>query len=122
MIVIADTGPLNYLIQINCDSLLQALFSRVIIPQTVWLELSNGAAPRVVRDWAINLPGWVEVKRASAFDDPDLQNLGNGEREAILLAEELGANLLLMDERQGRAEAARRRMRAMGNARRLGSS
>ena|ERR1700753_4031868 len=114
MIVIADTGPLNYLIQIECDSLLQALFSRVIIPKTVWLELSNDAAPPVVHDWATKLPSWVDLKRASASDDPYLQNLGDGEREAILLAEQLSANLLLMDERRGRAEAARRRMRAMG--------
>jgi predicted nucleic acid-binding protein len=41
MIVVADTGPLNYLIQIKCDSLLQSLFSRVIIPKTVLLELTH---------------------------------------------------------------------------------
>jgi predicted nucleic acid-binding protein len=114
MIVVADTGPLNYLIQIKYDSLLQALFSRVVIPKAVLLELAHDAAPRIVLDWATNLPTWVESRRASASDDPYLQNLGDGEREAILLAEELSANLLLMDERRGRAEAARRRLRAMG--------
>jgi predicted nucleic acid-binding protein len=114
MIVIADTGPVNYLIQIECDCLLQSLYSRVIIPRSVLLELSHDGAPRIVLDWATNLPKWVESRRASASDDPYLQNLGSGEREAILLAEELSADLLLVDDRRGRAEAARRRLRATG--------
>jgi predicted nucleic acid-binding protein len=114
MIVIADTGPLNYLIQIKCDSLLQTLFTRVIIPHAVVLELTHAEAPRIILDWAKNLPPWIELKRASSSDDPYLQNLGSGEREAILLAEELSADLLLLDGRRGRAEAARRRLRATG--------
>jgi predicted nucleic acid-binding protein len=104
MIVIADTGPLNYLIQIKCDSLLQTLFTRVIIPHAVVLELTHAEAPRIILDWATNLPPWIELKRASSSGDPYLQNLGSGEREAILLAEELSADLLLLDDKRGRAE------------------
>jgi predicted nucleic acid-binding protein len=114
MIVIADTSPLNYLVQIECDSLLQALFTHVIIPDAVLLELTHAEAPRIVRDWAKKLPPWIELKRASASDDSYLQNLDAGEREAILLAEELNADLLLLDEKRGRAEAARRRLPTTG--------
>jgi predicted nucleic acid-binding protein len=114
MIVIADTSPLNYLIQIECESLLQQLYNRVVIPEAVLLELRHPSAPRIVRVWAENLPTWTEIKRASASDDPYLHGLGNGEREAILLAEELSADLLLMDERKGRAEAARRNIITTG--------
>jgi predicted nucleic acid-binding protein len=114
MIVVADTSPLNYLIQIECESLLLELYSRVIIPEAVLLELRHTYAPRVVRVWAENLPPWIELKRASASDDPYLHGLDNGEREAILLAEELSADLLLMDERKARAEAARRNMITTG--------
>jgi predicted nucleic acid-binding protein len=32
MIVVADTSPLNYLIQIGCESLLPVLYTRVMIP------------------------------------------------------------------------------------------
>jgi predicted nucleic acid-binding protein len=114
MIVIADTSPLNYLIRIECDSLLEALFTRVIIPEAVLLELTHTEAPRVVRDWTKHLPPWIEIKRASVSDDPYLQNLDAGEREAILLAAELSADLLLLDEKRGRAEAARRRLPTTG--------
>lgn len=41
MIVVADTSPLNYLIQIECDSLLRELYNRVVIPEAVLLELRH---------------------------------------------------------------------------------
>ena len=56
MIVIADTSPLNYLIQIECESLLPQLYNRVVIPEAVRLELRHPFAPRIVRGWAENLP------------------------------------------------------------------
>ncbi len=114
MIVVADTSPLNYLIQIECESLLRELYNRVVIPEAVLLELGHMDAPHIVRGWAANLPPWIELKRASASDDPYLHGLDNGEREAILLAEELSADLLLIDERKGRAEAARRNIITTG--------
>jgi predicted nucleic acid-binding protein len=114
MIVIADTSPLNYLIQIECESLLRELYNRVIIPEAVLFELRHTDAPRTVRGWAENLPPWVELRHASASDDPYLQSLDIGEREAILLAVQLSADLLLIDERRGRAEAARRNIITTG--------
>jgi predicted nucleic acid-binding protein len=35
MIVIADTGPLNYLVLIGAAHVLQPLYARVIVPQAV---------------------------------------------------------------------------------------
>ncbi len=45
-IVVADAGPVNYLIQIEQINLLPALFRTVHIPEKVWEELrcGNGAA------------------------------------------------------------------------------
>jgi predicted nucleic acid-binding protein len=39
-IVVADTSPLNYLVQISCDFLLPSLYRRVIVPPSVLSELT----------------------------------------------------------------------------------
>ena len=114
MIVIADTSPLNYLIQIDCERLLQALYKRVLIPTAVVAELRDPSSPTDVKEWLSNLPEWVEIKTIAAAADPALRVLGPGEREAIQLAQEQNADLLLVDERKGRLEATRRGLATTG--------
>jgi predicted nucleic acid-binding protein len=114
VIVVADTSPLNYLIQIECDSLLPRIYGRIIIPKGVMKELAHASAPDPVRDWLTNLPSWVDVDAAQSLPDGSLAFLGPGEREAIQLAQEQRADLLLMDERKGRLEARRRGLRTTG--------
>ena len=41
IVVVADTSPLNYLIQIECQGLLPALFERVFVPTAVVKELNH---------------------------------------------------------------------------------
>jgi predicted nucleic acid-binding protein len=48
-LVVADTGPLNYLVLIEQVELLPALFEKVFVPQTVVDELRHHAAPEAVR-------------------------------------------------------------------------
>lgn len=103
MIVISDTSPINYLLQIGLIDLLHHLFGKVIIPRAVYEELQHKGAPKVVSDWTSKLPDWVEVQAVSN-PDPGL-DLGAGEREAITLALSLNADALLLDERKGRREA-----------------
>jgi len=47
-LVIADTGPLNYLILIEGVNLLPVLFEKVVLPATVQGELASGRAPLLV--------------------------------------------------------------------------
>jgi predicted nucleic acid-binding protein len=108
MIVVADASPLNYLIQIGSDALLHTLFGRVLVPPAVMDELRHPHAPRTVASWLLQVPSWLEVRAVSASLDDSLQVLDPGEREAILLAQETRADLLLIDERHGRLEAGRR--------------
>jgi predicted nucleic acid-binding protein len=41
MIVVADTGPIHYLVPIEAVEVLKPLYSRVLVPQTVAWELQG---------------------------------------------------------------------------------
>jgi predicted nucleic acid-binding protein len=114
MIVVADASPLNYLIQIECEDALEKLYGRVLVPATVIEELRHPAAPVAVATWLKSVPNWIEVRRIAAKIDPALEVLDIGEREAIQLAEEQRADVLLIDERMGREEAKRRGIATTG--------
>jgi predicted nucleic acid-binding protein len=115
MIVVADSGPLHYLVLLDHAELLHRFYGEVVVPEAVAIELSSPSAPLVVRDWMSHAPSWlsvvpVEADRVQAVtDDLDL-----GERAAIALAGALNADLLLIDEAAGRAEARRRKLRVTG--------
>lgn len=101
IVVVADTSPLNYLVQIECQTLLPSLYRRVIVPMEVMQELAHPRTPDIVRTWAGHLPEWLEVRQVSGPPDVTLASLDPGERAAIQLAQEMRADLLLMDERMG---------------------
>ena len=50
-VVVADAGPLRYLVLIDAIDLLPRLFGRVLIPEMVSAELSRPSTPRRVREW-----------------------------------------------------------------------
>ena len=117
MIVIADTSPLNYFILLRHAEVLRNLYGRVIIPEAVARELSSRKSPERVRDWIQNVPDWLEVREVTGDYDAALAKLDDGEREAIQLAVELKADALILDERAGRREAERRKIRVIGTVR-----
>lgn len=49
MIVVGDTSPLNYLVQIGCAELLSQLYKRLLVPNAVAVELMDLRTPRAVR-------------------------------------------------------------------------
>jgi predicted nucleic acid-binding protein len=114
VIVIADTTPVNYLILINEINILALLYGRVIIPMAVFEELRNSSAPLAVRTWMEQLPDWLEVRTPATSQYIGLVKLDAGERDAILLAEELAADRLIIDELHGRREAERRGLHVIG--------
>ena len=105
MIVVSDTSPLNYLILIGEENILTKLFGSIVIPQAVSDELLDAGASSQVREWSQNLPDWVKVRHAILTPTASLDLLDRGEREAILLAQELSADLLLVDDKQARQAA-----------------
>lgn len=77
------------------------------MPDAVERELSRPATPEVVRNWIAAPPPWVSVAQAPSRSVGDaFLGLDEGERGVILLAREIAATLVLMDDRRG-AEAAR---------------
>ena len=105
-LVVADTGPLNYFVLIEAIELLPKLFEKVFIPAAVRAELLDQDAPTIVRTWAAQPPAWLEVRIvSSAIDNPAWRALDIGEREALVLARMLSAELVLMDDRAGVAVA-----------------
>ena len=108
MIVIADTSPINYLIEIGEVEVLPGLDGRVFVPPTVCAELQRARASERVRTWIAQPHPWLEVRAPNRSPDAQLAHLDAGERDAILLAEEWGADQLIIDEIRGRREAERR--------------
>jgi len=114
MIVVADASPIDYLIQVDAVSVLQTLFERVIVPRQVQDELKHSGAPAAVRRWMEEQVPWVEIREPQQSPDDRIRLLDPGEQAAILLAVEIGADLLLIDERRGRMAADERGLKTLG--------
>jgi predicted nucleic acid-binding protein len=101
-LIVADTAPVNYLVLIGQADLLSVLFEKVYVPEAVRDELRHPDAPETVRRWITQPPQWLEVvASAPTISDPALERLDIGERAAIELAAHIGADLILMDDRDG---------------------
>jgi len=108
LIVVADTSPLNYLVQMGRETILRDLYTNVYLPPAVLAELRHDGAPKPVREWAERLPGWVNVVTHFSVDLTLPQVLGLGERDAISLALTISASFILLDDGAGRRAAKER--------------
>ena len=100
MIVVSDTSAITALLQIGRGELLKELYHEVLIPDAVRHELiqAHPVLPAFLRcEQVVNT---VEVQRLRI-------ELDMGEAEAIVLAKERHADVLLMDEIEGRRVAMR---------------
>jgi predicted nucleic acid-binding protein len=111
-LVVSDTGPLNYLLLCGVVDLLPALFDKVVVPPAVVAELQDEGAPDIVRSWACALPQWVGVRSPARVESqPDLDY---GEQEAIALALEIDADVVLMDDLAARSAAKQHGLNVIG--------
>jgi uncharacterized protein len=107
MIVVSDTSPITTLLKIGRINLLQQLYKDVLIPPTVRDELSVLHAQLPDFFQVAEVADLGRVKQLLAEIDP-------GEAEAIVLAKEKHADVLLIDEIEGREVAAREGVRFIG--------
>ena len=115
MIVVSDASPLISLAVIGFLDVLRSLYGRVIIPEAVYQEITGGVP---------GLPGALAIQELPWIVSQPVQNdaivralqgeLDHGEAEAIALAVELQADLILIDERRARAIAARMDLNVVG--------
>ena len=111
MIVVSDTSPLSYLHQIGRLQVLSNLYGEVMMPPAVEKELRAAGEIHAKLDWTLL---HVVAPRDREKIDELLADLDLGETEAIVLAQELRADLLLIDEASGREVAKRYGLRRTG--------
>ena len=115
MKAVSNTTPLRYLIAIEQEHLLGQLFEKVFVPVAVHEELTDARTPRWVRRRIMSPPAWFEVRVIRETETTTFPvTLHRGEREAILLAEALPADVLLIDEQIGRTVAVGRNLPLSG--------
>ena len=106
-IVIVNATPIIALALINKLPLLQALYGAVLVPPAVQAEVLAGGIRNIgvtelqEADW-IKLTPLQDPRRADLLSDLD-----RGEAEVLALAQELNANLVIIDERLARRHAKR---------------
>lgn len=108
MIIISDTTPVISLLKAGQLELLEYLFGEVVIPEAVYEELVGNRmfhieAEKIKQCSFIKVSQVKDLKSVSIFRR--VTGLDAGESEAIVMAEEKQADLLLMDERKGRRVA-----------------
>lgn len=115
MIIVADTTPLSELAKVGRLELLRDIFGIVIIPQEVYNEATVGNHPAATQ---VTLASWIEVQpvcdvqRVEALQAQT--DLDLGECAAIVLAQELKADQLLIDDLDARKLAKSRGLQLIG--------
>jgi predicted nucleic acid-binding protein len=112
MIVVSDSGPLISLMKAAKLDLLRELYGEVRIPEAVYAELT-GNAKYAEEAELVRSSSYVQVVAVGERKAVDIlrraSGLDLGESEAIVYADDIKADILLMEE-----DAGRRIARAMG--------
>lgn len=105
-VIVSDTSCIGYLIQVNLLNLLQIIYGEIIIPDAVNEEIFQ------LENRGYNLTefknaDWIKIRNTNNLSNVNDYKyiLDKGELEAISLAIELKADLLIIDEKLGRIVA-----------------
>ena len=107
MNVVSNTSPLIFLSKIEALELLDVCFDSITIPIAVESELKELALPSYIQRQALSELGSYYVKGA-------IGNLHIGELEAMVLAQEIKADYVLLDDLGARKKAIRQGLNVMG--------
>jgi len=116
-LVVADAGPLIGIARTGHLFLLKNLYNSISIPSRVFEELkvSSHKPGTMALSEAINA-GWIKIVELNKSSDSSIFRLliDAGEAEAIQLALEKNARLLIIDDRKGRKIAKSRGIKVIG--------
>jgi len=115
-IVISDTTAITYLSQIGAIGLLKRLFKVIYIPEAVYHELTR-QGDHIGGSKEVKTLPWIKVKKIHSYDQyarKYQKKLDPGESQAIGLALHMNADLLIIDELDGRWEAKNQGIRIAG--------
>jgi len=111
--IVSDTTPLISLLKLNRLELLQNLYSQIYIPTAVYKEIEAGKSKEYYKDLSkIDWINIVEIQNKQALKY--FLDLDAGEAEAIVLATELNAGLIILDEKLGRFHAKHADLKVTG--------
>jgi uncharacterized protein len=111
VIVVPDAGPLIYLAGSGHLELLRELYSEVVVPRTVYEEVTIAGEGLIGAD-EVRAVTWLTIEDGSP-DPTLLEVLDRGEAAAIPLAQRLRADLLI-DDLEARRIARGRGLRVVG--------
>ena len=117
MLVASNTSPISNLAVIGRLKLLRSQFREIWIPLAVQAELDRLSHPVALKEIQQAFQdGWIRPRALREDKVARLlaTTLDPGEAEAIALALEMSADLILMDERDGRSAAERAGFRVTG--------
>ena len=119
-IAVVNTSPNIYLSAINQINLLKNLFSEIFIPEAVKREVMSGGKDSFgVKE--IKTQKWIKTKkiRNKLAKEYLLTEIDDGEAEVIILAEELKASFIIIDDKLARKIAKLRGFNVVGTLRLL---
>ncbi len=114
-LVISNAGPLITLAKVGRFHLLHDLFGQIVIPQAVFNEVVHQGAGQAGA-YETQRADWIETRLVNDRLAVELlrEELGLGESEAIVLAQELAASWVLLDDALARRKANRLGLAVMG--------
>jgi predicted nucleic acid-binding protein len=111
--IVSNTTPIISLLKLSKLEILKDLYSEIIIPKAVYEEVQLGRN----KPYYIDLKQFAWIQIFEVADRNSLKffhDLDAGEAEAIVLAKEINAQLLIIDEKLGRYYASNAGLKITG--------
>ena len=111
--VVSNTTPIISLLKIGRLNIFKDLYGEILIPQEVFNEIEAGKNKEFYTD--LSKIDWIKIQKIN--DEKALSyflDLDKGEAEAIILATEANADLIILDESLGRFHAKHSGLKVTG--------
>lgn len=111
--VVSNTTPIISLLKISQLDILKKLYGKIFIPEAVHAEIDAGKSKKYYKD--LSIINWINIVQIQ--DNLAIKyfmDMDSGEAEAIVLATEIGADLIILDEKIGRFHAKHADLKVTG--------